>query len=91
VSFTLMRTARLLAGILLLCGCATPVVFHPNVKRIEHDKNTEYTLVERPNGFELAVYYETYQFIPSPGAVAEVCRSTGTSLAHTLAEPKRVR
>lgn len=53
-----------------------------------YDKDTEYAVEERLEGFALTVYYSRYQFIPESDAVATACKSALTSLAWELAEKR---
>jgi hypothetical protein len=46
-----------------------------------YDKNTEYGIEDRPNGFGITVYYSRYQFIPESDAVATACKSQLTAIA----------
>ena len=50
-----------LSFLVVLGACATPVS-HSNIPLSTYDKDTEYGLEERPNGFALTVYYSRYQF-----------------------------
>jgi hypothetical protein len=51
-----------------------------------YDKDTAYTIDERPGGFGLTVYYSRYQFIPESDALAVACESALTSLAWDIAD-----
>lgn len=53
-----------------------------------YDRDTEYEISERSDGFSLAINYSRYQFIPESSAVAQACKSALTSLAHELADRK---
>ena len=66
--------------ITILNGCATPVS-HTNIPLSTYDKNTEYGIAERPDGFGITVYYSRYQFIPESDAVATACKSQLTGIA----------
>lgn len=55
---------------------------------LTYDKDTEYSMSDRVNGFDLTVNYSRYQFIPESSAVAVACKSALTSLAHELADKK---
>jgi len=64
----------------LLAGCATPVS-HTNIPLSTYDKDTEYGIENRDDGFGITVYYSRYQFIPESDAVATACKSQLTSIA----------
>lgn len=63
-----------------LNACATPVS-HTNTPLSTYDKNTEYGIEERPEGFGITIYYSRYQFIPESDAVATACKSQLTAIA----------
>jgi hypothetical protein len=65
---------------LLLAGCATPVS-HSNIPLSTYDKDTEYGIEKRDDGFGITVYYSRYQFIPESDAVAIACKSQLTAIA----------
>lgn len=71
----------------LLAACATPVS-HTNIPLSTYDKNTQYGIEERPDGFGITLYYSRYQFIPESDAVATACKSALTSIAWEHAEKK---
>lgn len=71
----------------ILCACATPVS-HTNIPLSTYDKDTEYGLEDRPDGFGITVYYSRYQFIPESDAVAVACKSALTSIAWEIADRK---
>jgi hypothetical protein len=83
-----MRIAKLL-GIaivnLLIGSCATPMR-QTDVPMIPYDRDTEYSVMPRENGFALTIYYSRYQFIPESSAVAVACKSALTSIAYEHAE-----
>jgi len=58
-----MRFTALTFTLLLVAACATPVS-HTNIPLSSYDKDTEYGVEERPDGFGITVYYSRYQFIP---------------------------
>lgn len=80
-------TATAFFVIACLAGCATPVS-HTNAPMNEYDKDTEYAVEDRPNGFALSIYYSRYQFIPESSAVATACKSMLTAIAHEVAEKR---
>jgi len=82
-----MKFVILIASLLLLNACATPVS-HTNIPLATYDKDTEYGIEERPDGFGITVYYSRYQFIPESDAVATACKSALTSIAWEVGEKK---
>jgi hypothetical protein len=78
-----MQMTRILAAALValvVSGCATPVS-HTNIPLSTYDKDTEYGIENRSNGFGITVYYSRYQFIPESDAVATACKSHLTAIA----------
>jgi hypothetical protein len=61
-------------------ACASPVS-HTNIPLSTYDKDTEYGLEERSDGFGLTVYYSRYQFFPESDAVATACKNQLTAIA----------
>ena len=74
-----------LALMSLLFGCATATK-QTDASMQTYDKDTEYALTLRPDGFSLAINYSRYQFIPESDAVATACKSALTAIAYELAE-----
>jgi hypothetical protein len=66
--------------VLLLSGCATPVS-HTNIPLSTYDKDTEYCIEKRDDGFAITVFYSRYQFIPESDVLATACKSQLTSIA----------
>ena len=58
---SMSRGCARLVFLLVLGACASPVS-HTNIPVSTYDKDTEYGLEERSNGFGLTVYYSRYQF-----------------------------
>jgi hypothetical protein len=81
------RSKSVVPVALLLVGCATPVSY-TNQALHTYDKDTEYSIEERPDGFALTVYYSRYQFIPESDAVATACKSALTAIAYEVAEDR---
>ncbi|MFS1422292.1 hypothetical protein [Shewanella sp. 10N.286.48.B5] len=75
-----MKFTILITLSLLLLGCATPVS-HTNISLSTYDKDTEYGVEKRDDGFGITVYYSRYQFIPESDAVATACKSQLTAIA----------
>ena len=69
-----------LAIVWMVAGCATPVS-HTNIPLSTYDKDTEYGIEERSDGFGVTVYYSRYQFIPESDAVATACKAQLTAIA----------
>lgn len=81
-----MKKALLfIPALLITAGCTTPVQY-TNKAFTKYDKNTEYAVDTRTNGFDLTVKYSRYQFIPESDAVAIACKAVLTSIAHELAD-----
>lgn len=76
----LARHLILIMGFALMAGCATPVS-HTNIPLATYDKDTEYGIEPRSDGFGITVYYSRYQFIPESSAVATACKSQLTAIA----------
>lgn len=68
-----------------LIGCATPTKM-TDAQMTSYDKNTDYAITPRPDGFSIAVDYSRYQFIPESSAVATACKSAITSIAYEQAD-----
>nr|WP_223287432.1 hypothetical protein [Halomonas elongata] len=66
-------------------GCATPIS-HTNIPLSTYDKDTEYGIEDRENGFGITVFYSRYQFLPESDVVATACKSQLTSIAWEHAE-----
>lgn len=75
-----MKSLSSIVFSILLAGCATPVS-HTNIPLSTYDKDTEYGLEKRVDGFGITVYYSRYQFIPESDAVATACKSQLTAIA----------
>mgnify|MGYP005751445063 CR=1 FL=1 len=65
---------------MLMAGCATPVS-HTNVSLSTYDKDTEYNIDKRDDGFAITVFYSRYQFVPESSALATACKSQLTAIA----------
>jgi hypothetical protein len=64
----------------LLTACATAAP-HSAEQYTKLDKDTEYSIEERPAGFRISVIHSRYQFIPDASEVRHACRTTVSSLA----------
>jgi len=64
----------------ILVSCATPVS-HTNIPLSTYDKDTEYGIEKRDDGFAITVYYSRFQFFPESDAVATACKSQLTAIA----------
>lgn len=76
----LRKPVACLGAILFLSACATPVS-HTNIALSTYDKNTEYGIEPRDDGFAITVFYSRYQFVPESDAVAIACKSQLTAIA----------
>lgn len=74
-----------LAMVFALAGCTTPAGY-TDMPMMKYDKDTSYRIDPTPTGFRIAVYYSRFQMTPESDAVAEVCRSALTAIAHEYAE-----
>lgn len=81
-----MKAALLLLSAALV-GCASPVQ-QSQAPQIDADKDTSYSVEDRPDGFFLAVSYSRYQFIPESAAVAAACKQALTATAYDLADKR---
>lgn len=68
-----------------LIGCATPTRM-TDAQMTSYDKDTEYAITPRPDGFSIAINYSRYQFIPESSAVATACKSALTVIAYEHAD-----
>lgn len=73
------------AAAVLLAACATPVP-QTSSTMTPYDKDTEYAVTPRADGYQVAVNYSRYQFIPESDAVAEACKRMTLAIAHEHAE-----
>ena len=73
----------LVTAVLVIClaGCATAVRY-TDAPMSQYDKNTDYAIEPRSDGFSISIYYSRYQFIPESDAVAAACKQALTSIAH---------
>lgn len=75
-----MRLPILITLSLFLSGCAAPVS-QINTLMSTYDKDTEYGVDKRNDGFGITVYYSSYQFISKSDAAAKACKSQTTAIA----------
>ena len=68
-----------------LIGCATPTKM-TEAQMTPYDKDTDYAITPRPDGFSIAINYSRYQFIPESSAVATACKSALTAIAYEQAD-----
>lgn len=73
------------AMVAALIGCATATK-QTDATMTPYDKDTEYAVAPRPDGFSLAVNYSRYQFIPESDAVAVACRSALMAITYEQAD-----
>jgi hypothetical protein len=84
----MMLPYKLIASLvftLLLSGCATPTRMTDSSMTV-YDKDTDYAVTLRPDGFSIAINYSRYQFIPESSAVATACKSALTAIAYEQAD-----
>lgn len=81
------KLSPLSAALILLAGCATPVKYS-EAPMTRYDKNTDYSVSERNDGFTVDIRYARYQFVPESSAVNASCRSQATSLAWEIARKR---
>jgi hypothetical protein len=74
----------------LFTGCATPM--HQG-DTTAVDDNTQVSYLARADGFDIAVTYSRYQFVPQLGQIREDCKSAVASLAvkHARDEGKQIK
>jgi len=73
--------------VLAITSCAAPMSFS-DMPLSRYDKNTEYGIKDRTDGFDIAVLYSKYELIPASDAVAMACKSSLTSIAWEVSEKK---
>lgn len=61
-------------------GCATPVKYAEG-PMTRYDKNTDFQVVDRADGFTVNTRYARYQFVPESDAVSVACRQQATAIA----------
>lgn len=81
-----MRLAFAICAIALLQACATPAQYSDGKAPI--DRDTSYSVHDRPDGFTVTVAYDRYQFIPETSAVMAACRSALLATAYDVADKK---
>jgi len=69
----------------LLSGCAVPTK-QTDASMATYDRDTEYAVTPRTDGFSVAINYSRYQFIPASNAVATACKSALTAIAYEVAD-----
>ena len=70
---------------ILATACATPIQYG-DAEMITYDRDTQYSVASRPDGFTISIYYSRYQFIPESHIVAVACRGALTEIALGHAE-----
>jgi hypothetical protein len=83
-----MSPHKLVATLLfasVLIGCATPTKM-TDALMTPYDKDTDYAVTTRSDGFAIAINYSRYQFIPESSAVATACKSALTAIAYEQAD-----
>ncbi len=69
----------------LVVGCATPMQ-QTDAPMITYDRDTEYSVASKPDGFAITIYYSRYQFIPESSAVAVACKSALMAIVYEHAD-----
>lgn len=82
-----MKRFLLVMCAVLLGACATPETY-TTAKFSTYDKNTDYAVDDRSDGFAITVNYSRYQFLPESDAVAVACKSALTSAAYDVADKR---
>lgn len=80
-----MRFFSMMIVILTLSGCATATRY-TDAPMQSYDKDTEYAVEPKTDGFLLSVLYDRYQFIPESSALAVACKSALTTIAYEYAD-----
>lgn len=75
------------AFVLLLMGCSSPKKLS-KVPLTKYDKHTEYGIRDRPDGFEVTVFYSRYQFIGEGSLVRDESKSKAIAIAYEVAEER---
>ena len=83
----MFRFSLVFSILFLLAACTTPVS-HTASQMTTYDKDTEYVIDERLDGFALTITYSRYQFIPESGSLTSACKSVLTALAWEISEKK---
>ena len=85
--FKQLKLVAALAITVTLISCTAPT--SQTTKRLNgYDKDTEYAIEERGDGFTLTVTYSRYQFIPESDALTTACKSSLTSIAWEIADKR---
>jgi hypothetical protein len=79
------KFALALLLVLGLAGCATPAQYS-TAPMAPYDRDTDYQVDERNDGFAVTIYYSRYQFFPESSAVATAYKSAATAIAHDVAD-----
>jgi hypothetical protein len=77
--------STLILVLLALTGCATSMQ-QTDAAMSKYDRDTEYSVVPREDGFTIFINYTRYQFIPESGAVATACKSAITAIGFEVAD-----
>ena len=77
----------LAAAMTLIPACATPLGYTDKPLQA-YDKDTNYRVDDRPNGFTVTTYYSRYQFVPESDVVAAAGRSALLNIANDLAKAR---
>ena len=67
-------------AIVLLNACTKPVSY-TDTELTKYDKDTEYSIKQRKDGFAITVNYSRFQFIPESTSASIACKSQLTAIA----------
>lgn len=84
----MIKTSLTIIALAMLAGCATPVSY-TNAPFTTYDRDTEFAIEEKSDGFDITVNYSRYQFIPESTVVALACKSALTTIAYEAAEKRK--
>lgn len=73
---------------ILLCAACTTTHNYSTGDINKLNRNADYSIIEREDGFTIAIQYSRYQMIPETSAIVEACKSELLSSAYDFAESK---
>ncbi len=80
-----LARCSILCAALLIASCTTPIGYS-NEPLQNYDRDTEYRIDARSDGFTVTIFYKRYQFIPESDALTQACKSALLSIAHEHAD-----
>lgn len=81
----MLKAMIFIVAALLLSACTTSTK-HMESAMTSYDKDTDYAISNRTDGFYISINYSRYQFIPESSAVATACKSALTAIAYEAGE-----